>query len=90
MLNFQKLDVETKTTAIYLLKLESIIRDLEEQKNPMFSFVLEHYQYELSKAAIHLADGPNATKDGRLEAAEWIKAAISEIHAEAETESGCQ
>ena len=78
MFNFQSLSVDAASTAVFLVKLENILRDLEEQKSPLHSFLLEFYQHELDMAAIRLA-GPKSTKAQRLEAAELIKAAVSEL-----------
>ena len=89
MLTFQSLSEDATATAIYLVKLESILREIQEAKtpeelmSPIHSFALEHYQHELDMASIRLA-GPNANKDQMLAAAETIKAAIEEVQAEKE------
>ena len=83
MLTFQSLSEDAAATAIYLAKLESILREIQEPKAELHSFLIEHYQHELDMASIRLA-GPNANKDQMLAAAETIKAAIEEVQAEKE------
>ena len=73
---------DAAATAVYLVIIGKMIREV----SPLHSFLLEHYQYTLDLAAIHLASGPNATKDGRLEAAAAIKAAIADLKQELELE----
>lgn len=76
---------DAATVARYLAKLEGHYipgireaKSLEELRELMAYFVLEHYQHELDMAALRLA-GLDANRDQRLEAAEAIKAEIAEL-----------
>ncbi|MDM7911742.1 MAG: hypothetical protein QUS09_01455, partial [Methanotrichaceae archaeon] len=69
---------DAATVARYLAKLEGHYipgireaKSLEELRELMAYFVLEHYQHELDMAALRLA-GLDASRDQRLEAAEAI------------------
>ena len=80
-----ELTKDAATVARYLAKLEGhyipVIREaesLEELRELVSFFALEHYQHELDMAALRLA-GQTASRDQRLEAAEAIKARIAEI-----------
>jgi len=80
-----KLTEDAAATAVYLAKLEEhFIKEtreaesLEELRELVSSFVLEHYQHELDMASIRLRGGRAC--DPRLaEEAEAIKARIAEI-----------
>lgn len=80
---------DAATSAAYLAKLEEHYipgireaKSLDELKELVSFFVLEHYQHELDMAALRLA-GPNVSREAQLEAAEAIKAKIAEVRSRA-------
>ena len=77
-LTFRSLSEDAAATTVYLAKICSILREIQEPKTELHSFLIEHYQHELDMGAIRLA-GPKATKTQMLQAAEAIKPAIEEL-----------
>lgn len=80
-----KLTPDAATMARYLAKLEGHYipemreaKSLEELRELVAFFVLEHYQHELDMACLRLA-GLDTDRDQKLEAAEAIKARIAEL-----------